>query len=152
MNTDALIALVNDVKTAIQHAQDQTPDVAVTKAELELKTTFSGGAGVDWKIAALELSGKYTQSEVQTLHLVLTPQQSRLVPFSKVSDRLADAIAAISSAAKAAADSQPSFTLEASTVTLNLGVDKGGKAMIVAGGSAASSNYHTLTLTIGPAA
>jgi hypothetical protein len=147
-SSDQLISIVRQLKKAIQEAQLRTPDVTVTNAEVELKTTLSGGPGMDLTFHALELSGSYTRSEVQTLTISLTPHPPAMELMSPVSDQLVDAIAAISSAAREAAVSEPRFDLQHATIALNIGVDKQGKAMIVVGGSADSSNYHTLTLSV----
>ncbi len=148
--SEEIVALVRDLKSAIQQAQLQTPDIVVTRAELELKATLTKGPGVEAKFQALELSGHYTRSEIQTLNLSLTPKPPAVRAFSPVSDQLADAIATISFAAREAANSNPKFDLQESSVSLNIGVDKGGKAMVIVGGTAESSNYHTLKLTLKP--
>lgn len=120
----------------------------LTSATVELKTTLSGGPGVDASFHALQLSGSYTHSEIQTLTISLTPRPPAIELMSPVSDQLIDAIAAISSAAREAAVSEPKFDLQEATISLNIGVDKQGNAMIIVGGSADSSNYHTLTLNV----
>jgi hypothetical protein len=147
-SADQLIDIVRQLKRAIQEAQSQTPDITMTSATVELKTTLSGGPGMDVSFHALELSGAYTHSEIQTLTISLTPHPPAIELMSPISDQLIDAIAAISSAAREAAVSEPRFDLQDATITLNIGVDKQGKAMIIVGGSAASSNYHTLTLSV----
>jgi hypothetical protein len=146
--SDELVDVVSQLKEAIQRAQEQTPGVQVTSAQIQLKTTMSGGPGVDLTFHALQLSGSYSRSQVQTLTVTLTPRPPALELMSPVSDQLADAIAAISSAARQAAVSEPKFDLQDATIELNIGVDKQGKAMIIAGGSVESSNYHVLTLTV----
>lgn len=147
-SSDQLVSIVQQLKKAIQEAQLRTPDVTVTTAEIQLKTTLSAGPGVDFSFHALEISGSYTHSEIQTLTISLTPHPPAMEIMAPVTDQLVDAIASISSAAREAAVSEPRFDLQSATVDLNVGVDKEGKAMIVIGGSAASSNYHTLTLTV----
>jgi hypothetical protein len=147
-SSDQLVTIVQQLKKAIQEAQLRTPDITVATAQIQLKTTLSGGPGVDFSFHALEISGNYTHSEIQTLTISLTPHPATIEIMAPVADQLVEAIASISSAAREAAVSEPRFDLQGATIDLNVGIDKEGKAMIVIGGSAASSNYHTLTLTV----
>lgn len=149
-SSDQLADVVRQLKKAIQEAQLRTPDIVVARADLQIKTTLSGGPGVDFSFHALELSGSYVRSQVQTLTMSLTPRPPAMELMSPVSDQLADAIAAISTAAREAAVSEPAFDLQDATIELNIGVDKQGKAMIIAGGTVDSANYHTLTLHVQP--
>ncbi len=150
-SSDQFADVVRQLKKAIQEAQLRAPDIVVTRADLQLKTTLSGGPGVDVSFHALELSGSYVRSQVQTLTMSLTPHPPAIELMSPVSDQLADAIATISSAARDAAVSEPRFDLQDATIELNIGVDKHGKAMVIAGGTVDSANYHTLTLHVQPA-
>lgn len=147
-SSDQLISIVRQLKSAIQQAQLQTPDVTVASAEVELKTTLSGGPGVDLTYQALKLSGSYSRSQIQTLTISLTPNPPAIQLLSPISDQLVDAIASISSTAREAVTSEPKFDLQDATIVLNIGVDKQGKAMVIIGGSVDSSNYHTLTLKV----
>lgn len=140
--------LIRDVKLAIQNAQLRTPDIIVTKAELEIKTTLSGGPGIEGKIGPVEISGQYSKSQIQTLSLVLVPKPSAIELMGPRTDSLTDAIALISSAAREAAASEPRFALNEATVELNFAVDKSGKAMFIVGADISTTNTHTLVLTL----
>jgi hypothetical protein len=148
-NSDQLVDIVRQLKVAIQQAQLKTPGIRISRADVELKTTLTGGAGVDARFQVLEVTGKYTGTEIQTLQMTLTPHPPALELMSPMSDGLVDAIAAISAGAAAAAAEAPKFDLKAARITLNIGVDRAGKVLIFVGGSVESSNYHTLTLFIG---
>jgi hypothetical protein len=148
--SDALVQLVQDVKTAIQDAQEQTPDILVTKAELTLKTTTEAGPGLDIKLGPVEIGGHYTTTEIQTLTLVLVPMPKVVALMSPAADALTASIVAINAAAREAARAEPRFGLDAATVSLNLGIDKGGKVTAVFGGGINANNLHTLTLTLKP--
>ncbi|MBV8593962.1 MAG: hypothetical protein JOZ27_06665 [Caulobacteraceae bacterium] len=147
-SSDAIVSLVQAVKAAIQDAQDETPDIVVTQAVLEVKATTEGGPAVGFKWGPVEIGGAYTKSQVMTLSLTLTPMPKVVELMSVPEDALVAAIASVSEAARAAVASEPRFGLEQAVVTLNIGVTKSGKLTAVVGGGVSSDELHTLTLTL----
>jgi hypothetical protein len=145
---DALVSAVSDIKAAIQNAQQLTPDILISKAELDLKTTLEAGPNASFKLGPVEFGGKYTASQVQTLSLKLTPAPRLVEPKSLASDALTAGIVAVNLAAKAAASSAPAFGLDEATVEINFGTDKSGKVTFIIGGEGESTNTHTMKLTL----
>ena len=145
---DALVSAASDIKTAIQNAQVLTPDIMITKAQIQLKTTLEAGPNASFKLGPVEIGGKYTSSEIQTLSLSLTPLPKAVALMSAASDALTQGIVAVSRAATLAASSEPAFGLDEATVDLNFGTDKSGKVTFVVGGEGESTNTHTMTLTL----
>ena len=145
---DALVKLVQDIKQAIQDAQIETPDIIVTKATLEVKTTTESGPNAGFKLGPVEIGLHYTETQIQTMTLVLTPIAKVVELMSPPADALTMAITAVSAAAQEAARAEPRFGLQEATVSLNIGLDKGGKLTAVVGGGISANNVHTLTLTL----
>jgi hypothetical protein len=144
-----IVSLVSDIKRAIQNAQLQTPDLLVTQADLEIKTTSTAGLRVGgFKWGPVELGGSYTQTQIQTVHMTLTPAPAVIELMSPPTDALTEAIASISAAAREAALAEPRFVLKEATICLNVGIDADGKLTIVVGGEAGSNNVHELKLTV----
>jgi hypothetical protein len=146
--TVTLVGLVHDIKTAIQNAQQETPDILITKAECGLKTTLSKGPKGGVKLGPVEIGGKYVWTDIQTLSLTLTPIPRVVELFSPASDALTQGIAAISMAANDAASSEPRFGMDEATVEINFGVDASGSITVFAGGEVSDQNVHTLKLTL----
>jgi hypothetical protein len=147
-----LVKLVQELKLAIQNAQSRTTDLIVSRAELEIKTTTTIGPSGALKWGPVEIDGHYTESQIQTLCLALTPMPKPVRLMKPTADALADAIASISAAVHESVSTEPKFGLDEGTVSLNIVVEKGGKLSVVAGGGINSNNVHTLTLTLKAAA
>jgi hypothetical protein len=143
-----LADLVRDIKTAIQNAQQQTPDILITKAECSLKATLSGGPKGGLTLGPVQIGGKYVRSQIQTLSLTLTPVPRVAELMSPASDALTKGIAAISAAANEAASSEPRFGLNEATVEINFGIDASGSVTVFVGGEVGEQNVHTLKLTL----
>jgi len=148
METNELVDLIRSIKYAVQNAQLRTPEITIDKAELELKTVFSGGVSAAAKLGPVDLGGTYSDSEIQTLSPALVPAPPDVKLMSPASDRLTEAIVAVSNAARAAATSEPRFELSEATVEIKFGVDKTGKAQVFIGADIALSRSNTLTLTL----
>jgi hypothetical protein len=147
-STNELVHLVQELKRAIQSAQSRTPDIVVVRAELEIKTTTAAGPSGSIKWGPVEIDGHYTESQIQTLCLALTPVPKSLTLMKPAADALVDAIASISAAAHESISTEPRFSLEQGLISLNIGIDKGGKLSVVTGGGINSNNVHTLNLTL----
>jgi hypothetical protein len=113
-----------------------------------VKVTISGGPHAGFKWGPVEFGGHYTETQIQTLNLKLAPVPKLLELMSTTSDALTDAITSISSVVHEALRSEPRFGLDEATVSLNVGIDEGGKITVIAGGGINSKNAHTLTLTL----
>jgi hypothetical protein len=145
---DALVAAVQEIKTAIQNAQLQTPEIVVTKAAVVIKTTLTGGPNATLKLGPVEIGAKYSLSQIQTLSLTLTPAPKEIELFGTMSDALTSGIVAICNAAREAAISEPPFSLEEATVEVNFTTDSSGKVTFVLGGEIGHEVTHTLRLTL----
>jgi hypothetical protein len=156
-NGNTIVDLIQQVKSAIRHAEDRSPDkkLAVTQVDLEIKTTFKKEIEADGKVSWLpipiELTAHHTQSEIQTLSLTLVPLKTAAVLMGTVADELADAIEAIRAGLEEAAESYPPFNLKDASISLNIGTTTDGKVMVIVGGEVDSENAHTVKLTLAPA-
>jgi len=158
---DALVALIDAVKTAIQRA-DGMPGpriITVSQVDLQIKVLIQKVVGVDASISwlpiplKLDASAHHTDAQVQTIALsfVPAPISKGLTAMASVADELADAIAAIKAGVAAAAQSEPRFALQQASASLDIGETDDGKLVIIVGGSQQSQNTHTVTLTFQPA-
>lgn len=146
--TKTLVDLVKEIKTAIQDAQGQNPEILIAKAECELKTGLVAGPSGFIELGPIKIGGKYAESEIQTLSLSLTPVPPTVELFGRAADALTQGIAAISKAATEAASSAPRFGLDGATVEIKFGVDANGKIEFVIGGGVERNTAHTLKLTL----
>jgi len=145
---DALVSAVKDIKSAIQNAQEQTPEIIISKATLELKTTLTAGPNASFKLGPVEFGGKYTSSQIQTLSLTLIPIPKVVELYGPAADALTQGIIAVSLAAKEAASAEPAFGLDEATVELNFGTDASGKVTFVIGAEGDNGTTHTMTLSL----
>lgn len=158
-HTLTVVELVKQVKEAIRLAEERVPDkkLAVTKVDLEIKTTFKKQAGaegkINWLPVPLELSAHYRQSDVQTISMTLIPEQGPVLmgKAESFAEELADAVQVVKACVEEAAATDPPFGLKESTVTLNVVTSKDGKVQIIAGGDMSSENAHTVKLSLSSA-
>jgi hypothetical protein len=155
LNADAVIKLVNEVKSAIMAAQQRpgVNNIKVTRVDFVLLMALIRGSELDGKIGPswltipIELSGKISRASTQTITLSLVPEPGGEL-MGTASSELADAIEVIAKGTEAAAKSPPTFSLTEATASLNIGTTKEGKIVIFFGGEGQSVTTHTVTLTL----
>lgn len=144
--------LVRDVKKAIQHVQEQLDehDLIISNVDLEIKTTLTRSGGGEFKLSIipLDLSGHYTETDIQTIKLSMVPRESAVELLGSVQDELAKAINIIGATIEEAASSEPVFDLSETTITLNFGVTTDGKISIIASAGGERERTHTVQLTL----
>ncbi len=99
-------------------------------------------------IIPLDLSGHYTETDIQTVRLSLVPRESAVELLGSVKDELAKAINIIVATIEEAAGSEPIFDLSETTITLNFGVTTDGKISIIASAGGKRERTHTVQLTL----
>lgn len=154
----AVVELVQQVKEAILEIERQ-PDrtVRVAKVQLEIKAVLERGLGGEheFKLVPAKLSGSYTEAEIQTICVILTPPLPSIFKTHEaleLKDELVRAVNVIKIAVAEAARSSPVFGLGEAVVLVHLGVtEEGALTVLTLGASAKAQTTHTVKLTLASA-
>jgi hypothetical protein len=151
---ERIVELVREVKSAIVAADTggDNGGMTVSRVDLELKTTFSGGIGGEAKVFKLvDIGASVSRAQVQTISLSLVPRAGAVELMHSVDEELKEGIEVVKSAVREAASSAPAFDLREATVSVNMTVDAEGKVRIFFGPEGKWENVHSATLTLTPA-
>ncbi|TAJ43814.1 trypco2 family protein [Methanofollis fontis] len=149
----SVVDLVRDVKTAILEAQDRLDErgITISRVDLEVMTAFvtSAGGEIGLKIIPIELSGQYSRSQMNTIHLSLTPLVPEQVErISELGSELVRAIEVISTAAHEAPATKPEFLLDHAEVILQFATDVSGHIRLFAGAGQEAGWAHLIRMTL----
>ena len=100
------------------------------------------------KIVPVDLSGRYEQSQIQTITLSMVPEPPSIELLAPVSDELKNAIEVVNTAVQEASRSNPVFALTDATVTLKIGVTKDGSIQVIVGAKAKEITTHSIKLSL----
>lgn len=159
-----LAAFVREVKAAVLHAQGEAAaaGLAVTGVRLEaqstLETEVMGGSDPSVGLGAFfldlaRLSFHRQRTEMHDICFSLQPphEQPPAEPaHGPLALQLAAAVRGVAGAAAVLCDESPAFRPVGplATLTLNLGLDRGGTLQIVLGGMRDVQTTHSLVLTL----
>lgn len=145
------VSFLKEIKAALLNVQSSlaAESLKIEKLELELKTTVSYTAGVGFKIYFIDIDATHKHEDERTITMTLVPSESdRADLMEGINEQLVDAIWAIASAAKEAAESAPPYDLDEASVSIALGMTNDGKVAVVVSGERESTNAHTATITL----
>jgi hypothetical protein len=147
---DLAVRLVQEVKGAVTTVQPELErdGLAIDQVDLEMKTTMTKEADGGFTFKIVDLEGSYSKEDTKTLDISFTPKPQELDLLAPVEEELLQAIAAISRAAKEAAQTAPAFDLSDASVAFDVAIHEHGKVKVFVGGAVDRERAHTVTLSL----
>jgi hypothetical protein len=130
-------------------------NITLVRADVDLKVraTRKTGAGLKFEyVVPIDLGVEREQTTTHALALTLTPKpEAANLGGTPESEDLADSIIQLASEAKNIRQQvENQFALSDFSIAIEIGVSKGGKLQVVAGGARGGESGHKLKLTFRP--